>query len=76
MANKSGKGFLLNTGFYKSAKNAAILVPDRRKQEGEAAIQPEGTAAKKKIKQQKQLRRVIFTPMSSMQSLYIPEKTG
>ena len=47
IANKAGKGFLLTAKLYKSANNAAILNPEKRKLEGKASIQPEGTAIKK-----------------------------
>ena len=47
MANKSGKGFLLNTNFHKSANNAALSAPDKQKPDGKSSIQPEGTAIKK-----------------------------
>ena len=42
MVNKSGKGFLLTTKFYKSKNYVAPLTPEKRKPEGNVAIQPEG----------------------------------
>ena len=47
MENKSSKGFLLTTKFYKSANNAAILDPKKRKPEGKASVHTEGKAVKK-----------------------------
>ena len=47
MENKSGEVFLLNTKFYKSADNAALLVFKKRNTEGKETIQPEGAAVKR-----------------------------
>ena len=47
MANKSIKGFLLTTKFYKSTNDAAPLPPKKRKTEGNAAVQTEGGEVKK-----------------------------
>ena len=47
MANKAVEGFLLTINFYKSAKYADILDPEKWKPEGRASIQSEGAAVKK-----------------------------
>ena len=47
MLNKTSKGFLLNTKFYKSANNYTLLGREKQKPEGKGSNQPEGTAAKK-----------------------------
>ena len=59
MENKAGKKFLLTTKFYKSANDAALLAPQKRKPEGKAAIQPEGTATKKQENTKKNATRKI-----------------
>ena len=43
MVNNGGEGFLLTTKFCKSANDTAILVPNKRKIEGNVSIQPEDT---------------------------------
>ena len=48
MANKSGKGFPLDTRFYNIANVAAILSPYNLNLKEEAAIHPEGVVFKKK----------------------------
>ena len=40
MANKSGKGFVLTTSFYKSANNAVSLVPKKINPEVKSVVQP------------------------------------
>ena len=47
MANNGDEGFLLTIKFYKSANDAALLVPVKRNPEGKEAVQLEGTAVKK-----------------------------
>ena len=47
MVNKSGKGFLLTTKFYKSTNNSDILAPEKWNPEGKVSIQMEGAAVKK-----------------------------
>ena len=48
MTDEAGEGFKLTTKFYKSANEAPLFDPKKRKPEGKGYIQTEGTAAKKK----------------------------
>ena len=43
MANNGGGGILLTTKFYKSAKGADILSPNKPNPEGKPDVQLEGT---------------------------------
>ena len=47
MMNKASKGFLLTTNFFNNTNGSAIVEPKKRKMEGKASIQPEGTSVKK-----------------------------
>ena len=42
MANHDGKGYLFTTNFYKGANDDALLVPNNRYMEGDAAVHIEG----------------------------------
>ena len=50
MENNSVKGFIFTTKFYKSAKNAEFLYPNKQNPEGNANVQLEGTASKNREK--------------------------
>ena len=47
MVNKAEEGFLQTTNFNKSANDADLLDPQKRKPEGKAAIQLRGVDSKK-----------------------------
>ena len=47
MANKSGKGFLLNTKFHKNANDTSIFASENRIPEENSIIQTEGVFVKK-----------------------------
>ena len=42
IANQDGKGYLFTTNFYKGANDDALLVPNNRYMEGDAAVHIEG----------------------------------
>ena len=66
MLNKSGKGFLLNTKFYKSATNVALLGPVKRNMEGKASIHIQVRSVKTQyIIRTKKSQQRNFTPTSS-----------
>ena len=46
MANSSGEAFLLTTMLYKTANDSSILDPEKKKWEGNAAINLEGMVVK------------------------------
>ena len=47
MANHDGKGYLFTTNFYKGANDDALLVPNNRYMEGDAAVQTGGAKVNK-----------------------------
>ena len=47
MAVNCGDGFILATKFYNSLNDTDVLAPKKRKPEGKASIQLEGTDVKK-----------------------------
>ena len=73
MANKSGEGFLITTNFYNSAKDTALLDTKKHNPEGNADVNPEGTASKKQEKTTttKSRRRKVI-PTGSTRSSTIP----
>ena len=63
MVNKAEEGFLQTTNFNKSANDADLLDPQKRKPEGKAAIQPGGVDSKKqenKATKRYQVQREAF----------------
>ena len=69
MTDKSGKGFLLTTKFFKIANYAAILVTEKRNTEEKAFVQMVGTAVKKQENTTtKQIMTLKFTIKSSTRS--------